>query len=201
LSEGQYGIVDMMHELTEKFGSDQPFKDKKLFKDIKKMTYKDVASFLKVYVDGDTPIPYGDFLSKAGVNYEAPKETSVFTLGGIQVGFNEETRRFVINNTYGMNEMGRALGYQNGDEVITLNGQSIPLENTNQFFQEIMNNLVEGEDLEVKVSRTNDQGVDQEKLLTAKIRKVTRMGSAKLSIDENATKEMLTLRESWLGVK
>jgi predicted metalloprotease with PDZ domain len=201
LSDGLYGIVDMMHDLTAKFGSEQPFKDKKLFKDIKKITYKDVAKFLKVYVDGDTPIPYGDFLSKVGVKYIAPEETSVFTLGGIQVGYNRETNRFVVNNTYGMNDMGEALGYHNGDEVITLNGQSIPLENTNQFFQGFMDNLVVGEILEVKVARKDEAGTEHEKVLKAKIQKVKRMSPPKLSIDEDAAMEEVTLRQAWLGQK
>ncbi len=201
LSEGEYGIVDMMHDLTEKFGSEEPFKDKKLFKDIKKMTYKEVAQFLKIYVDGDTPIPYGEYLSRAGVIYTAPEETLVFTLGGIQVGFNEETRRFVVNNTNGMNDMGHALGYQNGDEFITLNGQTIPLKNTNQFFREFINNLVLGEILEVKVSRKDEDGQENEKLLKAKIQKVNRMSPPKLSIDEHAGSDEMALRKAWLGKK
>ena len=199
LSDGKYGMVDMMQDLSEKFGSKEPFKDKKLFKDIKKMTYDDIAKFLKAYVAGDTPIPYGEFLAKVGVIYEVPKEEREFTLGSIQLGLNTETSRLVVTNTNSMNDVGHALGYKVGDEIVSFDGREVPTENIRSFIDDVKLNMVVGEVLEVVVVRTDSEGVAKEKLLKAKMQRVKKMTKPQLVIDNDATAEQVALRNKWLG--
>ena len=201
LSNGQMGVVDMMQGLGEKYGSEKPFKDKKLFKEIKKMTYKDIATFLNVYVDGDTPIPYGEFLGQAGVIYHPPQETMEYTLGQIHLGFNQETGRLIVHSTLEMNAMGHALGYQDGDEFISIQGRKVPSSGIREYIDSVMGDFVEGEILEVKVARKDQDGNESEVILSAPIQKVRKMSAPSLVIDEGASAEEVALRESWLGNK
>ena len=100
-----------------------------------------------------------------------------------------------------MNEMGHALGYQTGDEFISIDGQMIPTTNIQQFIQEFMANLVVGDMLEVKVLRKDENGVGHEVVLQAKNRKVKRMSPPKLTVDTDANADQVALREAWLGTK
>ena len=164
------------------------------------MTYKEIASFLKVYVDGDTPIPYGEFLAKAGVDYKAPEETMEYSIGGIHLGFNQETGRLFVHSTYGMNAMGRALGYKDGDEFVSINNRDVPSTGLQQYINETLASLQEGEQLDITVIRKDDNGEGQEVVLSAPVQKVKRLSAPELSPSENPSAEALALRQAWLGV-
>jgi len=66
-SKGQKGILNLMHDLSNIYGSSRPFKDEELFAKIAELTYPEVAAFLDKYVAGDTPIPYEFYFAKMGV--------------------------------------------------------------------------------------------------------------------------------------
>ena len=198
LSEGKYGIVDLMAELSSKYGSKKPFKDKKLFKSIEKMTYPEIGDFLNTYVGGDEPIPYGLFFDRAGIAYEAPRDTMMISLGNIQLGFNPDTRRLMVAGTHSMNEMGRELGYQVGDEFISINNEKVPQSNISVFINEIKSEMIEGEPLKVVVVRKDADGVERELELEAPARKVRLILPPAVFPDSDLTVDRLTLRDTWL---
>jgi predicted metalloprotease with PDZ domain len=67
LSNGQRGILSLMQDLSNEFGSTKPFKDEELFATITRITYPQIGEFLNTYVAGETPIPYDDYFAKMGV--------------------------------------------------------------------------------------------------------------------------------------
>jgi predicted metalloprotease with PDZ domain len=67
LSNGQRGILSLMQDLSNEFGSNKPFKDEELFATITRITYPQIGEFLNTYVAGETPIPYEVFFAKMGV--------------------------------------------------------------------------------------------------------------------------------------
>ncbi|MES2864509.1 MAG: peptidase M61, partial [Bacteroidota bacterium] len=67
LSNGQRGILSLMQDLSNEFGSNKPFKDEELFATITRITYPQIGEFLNKYVAGETPIPYDDYFAKMGV--------------------------------------------------------------------------------------------------------------------------------------
>ena len=67
LSNGQRGILSLMQDLSNEFGSNKPFNDEDLFATITRITYPQIGEFLNKYVAGETPIPYDDYFAKMGV--------------------------------------------------------------------------------------------------------------------------------------
>jgi predicted metalloprotease with PDZ domain len=198
LSDGKYGIVDLMAELTHKYGSKKPFKDKKLFKNIEKMTYPEIGDFLNTYVGGDEQIPYGLFFDRAGVAYEPPQDTMLISLGDVQLGYNPETRRLVVAGTHALNAMGRELGYQVGDEFISINGVKVPSSNISEFINDIKADISEGDPIQMVVARKDANGVEQELELTARARKVKRVMPPAIYPENDLSADRQALREAWL---
>lgn len=198
LSAGKYGVIELLQDLAKKYGQDKPFKDKKLFKEIKKLTYPEIGDFFKTYVDGSTPLPYNEILNLIGLEYIAPEEYMGFSLGNIRMGFNQETGRLVIASTAQMNTFGKELNYQTGDEIGTINGESLTPFNARTKIDEIKEKMKEGDPFEVMVYRPDSKGEYKEVTLKAVTKKVPLTRQAGLKIKENATEAQLALRKAWL---
>ena len=111
LSGGAYGIKDLKHDLSIRYGPGNYFEDDSLFDEITKLTYPEIRSFFTKYVEGTTPIPYEEFFGYAGVKYSPKKETMAFTLGGAALSVNKDGN-FVVLNTDKLNEFGQKMGYK-----------------------------------------------------------------------------------------
>ena len=195
-SNGEYGLIELMGDLSDKFGSKEPFKDKKLFKEIEELSYPQVGKFLKDYVDSNRPIPYEEFFGKAGIRYQGPSDTYVYSFGDVGIGFNQETGRVFVNSTNNLNEFGKALGYQQGDQLVSIQGKEIPSQGIREFFDAIKADMQEGEIFQVVVDRNGQQAT-----LSAPIQKARRIGDPVIELLENPTSEQLSLQRAWLGEK
>lgn len=70
LSGGKMGTQDLMQWLTQKYGEDKYFNDDDLFDEITKMTFPEIRSFFRDYIEGTQPIPLKEYLSKVGFIYD-----------------------------------------------------------------------------------------------------------------------------------
>ena len=70
LSNGKMGTQDLMQKLMKKYGAGQYFNDDELFDEITKMTYPEIQTFFRDFVQGTQPIPLKEYLEKAGFNYD-----------------------------------------------------------------------------------------------------------------------------------
>ena len=97
-SNGERGILDLMHKLSEEYGVEKPFNDNELFDKITKLTYPEVGEFLKTYVAGTTPIPYDQYLAKVGVTKASEQKAgSVFLKGQVPyIGIDPQTKQISV---------------------------------------------------------------------------------------------------------
>ncbi|MCB0661701.1 MAG: hypothetical protein KDC24_03090, partial [Saprospiraceae bacterium] len=198
-TNGKYSLVQLMEDLGNKFGKNQPFKDKQLFKEIEAMTNARVGDYLNTYVKKGVPLPYGDYFKKMGIAYQAPRDTMVFSLGDVQLTFDTVSHRLVVTNTYGLNEMGREMDYRVGDEFISVMGKKIPTSGIRAFFDGVMSELKEGGQFTVEVERDNAAGEPAIVTLSAKTKKAKRLHPPRISIEQGADKGIVSLREKWFG--
>lgn len=194
LSNGEYGLVDLMQDLSNKFGDNKPFKDKRLFKEIKKMTYPEIEKFLKTYVAGNTPLPLEEIFAKVGVKYTGAEKFMDYSIGRVAINLNPETNQLFITDTGNMNEFGKALGYQPGDIFHKIGGRSMPKDGFQKFFNETTSSMKEGEPFEVEVIRNGE--IVTLKATTIKVEKTRR---PQLTPMENPTDAQLKLRKDWIG--
>ena len=186
------------HDLGVKYGKDKFFEDDELFDVIEKLTYPEIKQFLLTYVQGGTPIPYERFFGMAGIKYIPKQVSQGFTLGGADIIGTAEGK-IVVNDIGGMDAFGKKLAYQKGDELMSLNGETLTLGNANMLVQKYYTTVKEGDIIRIQVNRKNAQGKMETVTLSAPAKKVEKTELHKLIIDPNPTQEQLALRKAWLN--
>ncbi|MCF8238712.1 MAG: hypothetical protein K9I85_11180 [Saprospiraceae bacterium] len=196
-SDGEYRLIDLLGDLANMYGPQRPFRDRDLIGDIVHLTDARFQAFFNQFVTGHTPLDYAYFFNLAGVAYTPPSDTMVYSLGDVQLGMNQETGRLVVNGVYQLNEFGRALGYKEGDELVSIQGQPVPSSSFGPYFKGIFAQVKEGERFEVAVLRKQG-GSAQEVRLVAPIRRVRQVLTPEVSFRDRASKRQTMNRNAWL---
>ncbi|WP_420581756.1 peptidase M61 [Reichenbachiella sp.] len=201
LSEGKYGVQNMMFDLSEKFGKDQAFNDEDLFNIITEMTYPEIGDFFKTYVEGTTPLDYEEFFALVGVDYVASEMRKEMNMGLTQgsYGYNPETSRVFIANADVLNAFGKSLGLKNGDVLVGINGKEIPLSGIGAFFQEVREEMKVGNQMTYTVMRQGEDGSESKVDLSTEIVEVDVEYTHILSLSEEPTEAQLAVRNGWLS--
>jgi predicted metalloprotease with PDZ domain len=183
-----------MTDLSKRFGKNKPFKDDELFDVIAQMTYPEIREFFSMYVEGSNPLPLKEMFRLAGVTYKKSGKERGFTLGQVSLNLDQSTGKILVYDTSELNEFGKDMGYNKGDEILTVNGKTIDAATYGNIVQEIFANSKEGDILKMEVLR-NGKVVK----LKAPMMKVEKETSHVLSFDGNASESQLQIREAWLG--
>lgn len=189
-SNGERGILDLMHKLSEEYGVEKPFNDNELFDKITKLTYPEVGEFLKTYVAGTTPIPYDQYLAKVGVTKASEKKAgSVFLKGQVPyIGIDPKTKEISVRPDIELNPFFTNLNLKPGDVILSLNSKPYSLDNIYDLIGE-SENWKENDAITVQIKRG---GKDE-----------TIKGTVKLPYEESETFKATDsskekLRNSWL---
>lgn len=73
LSDGKYGLRELILELIKKYGKGKPVSEATFFQDIAAMTYPEINDFFTKYVLGNNPLPYEPYFEKIGLKLERPE--------------------------------------------------------------------------------------------------------------------------------
>jgi predicted metalloprotease with PDZ domain len=198
LSGGKMGTQELMRELAKSYGKDRPFKDDELFDKITSLTYPEIGTFFKKYVNGPTPIPYAEILAMAGLRYELVANRRSVDIGKVKLLPNKVTGRMRVASTDGLNAFGRKLGYQVGDELLMIDGQKVTLDNSEELMAKFENHK-EGDKVKIVIMRPDGNGGFAEKTLKGKTIGTPVRGMNVVSVDPNATPEQIAVRRAWLG--
>ena len=198
LSDGKYGIRELLQTLSETYGIERSFEDEKLFDEIADLTYPEVREFFTRYVEGPEPLPLTEYLAYAGVNYQQAGVGKVNTLGNVGMGFDSDRNMLVIVGTDNMNSFGEQMGYEKSDLMVSINNETITAMN----FNEVYNNFLEqkeGEKVTIVVLRKNKKGVEKEKKLKGKVTAISKTKGGTVTWDTNPTEKQILIRKSWLN--
>lgn len=199
LSNGAYGVQDMMNDLAKEYGKTKSFKDDELFDKITKMTYPEIGEFFTTYVAGTTPLDYQEALNEVGIFYQAPDKFKELSLGHISFGVNEETNRLVINEIDHMNKFAKEMGYERGDEIFSFDGVEIDIENYDEEFAAFKERHKAGDLIEAVVLRANKKGKKKKVKLSANAIEVTVKTERDMKIMNDPTERQLALRKAWIN--
>ncbi len=201
-SDGKYGTQNLMKDLATKYGKTKSFNDADLFNDIEKFTYPEIGAFLRKHVGGTTPLPMADVLKRIGIEFVKEKVSNEFTFGGMELNYNEETRRLFVESTDGMDDFGKALGYKKGDELNKLNGQELKIEMARDIVSDYYKTVKEGDKVTVEVYRPKrKKGKYKVKTLTATARKLRTVKKNQLALMPDVNEKQAATLKAWLGYK
>ncbi|KFF18212.1 M61 family metallopeptidase [Flavobacterium hydatis] len=189
-SNGQRGILDLMHKLSDEYGVTKPFNDNELFAKITQLTYPEVGEFLNTYVAGTTPIPYATYLAKVGVTNAAEKVPGTIFLKGQTpyITINPETKQIMVIPEMELNPFFKSLDLRGGDYILSINEKPYSLVNIYDLITE-STTWKENDPITVKIKR---DGKD-----------LTLKGVVKLPYEEKNTfkatdNSKQALRNTWL---
>jgi len=204
LSEGKYGLRNLLLDLSKKFGKSKSFKDDELFDEITRMTYPEIGDFFTKYVKGADPLPFEKEFDWVGVTFIPEEKYEDYSLGvgssDVNVKQIDGKPYLYIASTENLNEMGKALGFQKEDVLVKINGEQLPdLGPTlGEFISRQREGLAEGNTLTFGVLRKDANGELKEVELKAPVHKISLSRKYILRFNPNATPEQLALRDSWL---
>ncbi len=204
LSKGEYGLQDLIKDLSKKYGKSKAFEDDKLFDEITAMTYPEIGEFFKKYVEGSERLPLEDVFELVGVNYIEKFISPELSLGlessAVTVTQTEDGPKLAIANTETLNDQCKALGFKKEDIILKINGEIIPYnEQFRDFFERQQQSLEVGKKLSFGVLRKNETGSLEEVELTADVMIVNREVRHLLGMNDQATPEQIALRKSWMS--
>ncbi len=200
LSHGKYGIMNLIHDLSNKYGKQKGFKDDELFDEIGKLTYPEIKQFLETYVGGGESLPFREIFNIVGINYSPAVETkdSAFSLGKVSLGYNPAAGRIKVVDTSKMNSLGKALGYHLNDEIISINNEKISAANANNFFQNFGSTSQPGDPLNIVIARKDANGNEDTLELKSVMTKFPKIKYDALELADNPTPEQVLIRNAWL---
>jgi len=153
-SNGERGILDLMHKLANEYGIEKPFNDNELFAKITEFTYPEVGEFLKTYVAGTTPIPYDTYLAKVGVTKSSEKKAGPVFLKGQTpyVSINQQTKEILVRGDIEPNAFFSNLKLKGNDVIVSVNNKPYSLENIYDLITE-SENWKENDPITLKIKR------------------------------------------------
>jgi predicted metalloprotease with PDZ domain len=153
-SNGERGILDLMHKLANEYGVEKPFNDNDLFAKITELTYPEVGEFLNKYVAGTTPIPYDFYLAKVGVTKASEKvPASIFIKGQTPyIGVDPATKIISVRPDIDLNVFFTNLKLKAGDIIVAVNGKTYNLDNIYDLIGE-SENWKENDPITLKIKR------------------------------------------------
>jgi predicted metalloprotease with PDZ domain len=220
LSGGKSGLRDLLLQLSEKYGKTKAFKDDELFDEITRMTYPGIGEFFQRYVKGReplakgvepshkevAPLPFEEVFNDVGITYSAEHSYEDLSLGidspDLGITQIDSVPKLQISTTAHLNEMGKALGFQEGDVLLKMNDSEFPEIGSPEFGAFIQRQLLalqEGKDISYTILRKDSNGEMKESILTAPVTKVAIVQQHLLAPNPNATPEQTALRNAWLS--
>ncbi len=198
LSEGKYGIMNLMQDLSKTYGKNQSFKDEELFDKITELTYPEIRDFFRQYVEGTNPLPLTETFNQVGITYQQEGEERKQTLGRFTLGYNPKTERLFVADTDKMNAFGRKMGFKKGDQLLQINGKNLTPENASDLLGTYVQNAPEGSRITVLVNRPGATGKMQAVKLKGRLQKTLEKTENQLVLNPDATPKQLELRQAWL---
>lgn len=199
LSKGKMGLQDVMRRMEKKFGKDKPFKDGELFDQIASVSFPEIRSFFTKYVEGPNPLPYRELFEKVGIIYESDVDRQVLTMGRVQFGVNEETKRYMVTGTNRLNKFGKDMGYRDGDELVEFDGQKVDQANFEMVVGKFRKNHKVGDKIAAVVARPDGKGGYKMKKLKGKAASVRQKARHLLTMNTDASSQQQQLQDAWLG--
>ena len=205
LSEGEYGVQEMMADLSKEYGKHNAFKDELLFDKITELTYPEMRDFFSRYVEGSEPLPMTEMLMKAGLIFELEGEFSDYSLGLTDENFGVDMDKGVIfiQNQGQLDEFGKSLALLDGDIIYSINGDIMPPFGPEimGFFENVVLSMEEGKEYTMTVIRRNEDGEEKKTKLSAPTIKITSIVPYAIRAIDEPTELHIKVRSAWLGME
>ncbi len=153
LSKGKSGLRELVLKLSERYNLNQTFKDEEFLNTIVEMTYPEIRTFIERYIQGNEPLPVGEYLNKIGYHYIYARPTGryIANTGSYEMLF--EGNKVLVSNVDPNDSVNRTLGLQNGDELVELKYLNFNVSVNDASFYYLFYLMAPGQPFQLKVIR------------------------------------------------
>ena len=200
LSDGEYGLINLLQDLWQTYGQDTFFVDDELFGIIAKTSgYPEMEEFFARHVAGAQPLPFEELLETVGISYKAEVTTESISTAGLKMLAAKDKDGMVIMSFDANNAFARQLGIQRYDILTNWNGVAVTRENGKEVVKNWAANASAGDEVEVEVYREIRDG--KFKKIKLKSTAITEKEVEKdlFTINENLTDKQRSLRHLWIN--
>jgi hypothetical protein len=92
-------------------------------------------------------------LGYAGVDYTRIKKVNNYSFGQCDIGYNPETHHLTVTGIKNLNDFGKKMGYQVGDEILKVNGKALQPQEFRPFREQWSKTVKDGDKLKIVVLR------------------------------------------------
>lgn len=191
LSDGKYGIQNLMADLAKKYGKNTPFKDDLLFDEIAKLTHPEIGTFLKDHVGGNKPLPLKEVFDLVGLTYS-----------------NEQYKQVAVNSYFiyedsdglflgGVSRVSdRPCDLKLEDRILTVDGKKVTRGNATDMLAYIKKKALDDEQVTFTARHQNGETVET----TCPLQLIGKgRPEATLQPNPGATPQQLKLRKAWIN--
>lgn len=199
LSEGEYGIQELMADLAKEYGPSRPFKDEKLFAEIARISgYPEMETFFNEHVGGTEPLPLAALLDQAGINYfETGRLKILSPLGGFEENkaFKMSFAGIKVKDANAFDSFSDTkIGFQENDLILEWNGKKLDLQNINTILGNYAAAAKAGDEIRVTVLRD-----EKEVVLKGNLSEVEMERPHVFKLKPNPSEQELKVLRAWLG--
>jgi len=186
LSNGTRGLRELILELQNKYGKDNPFPEDEFFEIVVEMTYPEIEHFINDYIKGTETLPYIEYMEKLGYKYigATPSDDTRPTMG-FSLAHNENGELMTLN----VSDEAKEYGVQEGDVLVKALGQDINMNTFRTIRQEVLAMNV-GDTCQV-VFKRNEEEIELDLIL------LQRMDKHVFEEMDELTEEQKFLRSVW----
>ena len=151
-SKSTLNLAGLIKQLSEKYGKEKAFIDNDFIDDITAMTFPEIGTFFKRYVQGDEPLPVEEYLSWAGISMHQGSEKRLALWGNFKLGINEKNQIIALNTDH-LDAFGTQIGFQENDVFYKLNGKELNLETWRDLLLDFQENTKDGSKVKIELIR------------------------------------------------
>lgn len=198
-SNGEYGLREVMARLGKKYGMKKSFKDAELFDQIATMTFPEIRTFFKEYVEGGKPLPLKETFDALGIHYNPDASRKVAEIKiGFSAGLAPDKKHLQVTDISGATGLGKRLGVQPDDMLVSMNDEPLTIETYQECFGKYAANAKAGDTVKFVVQRKDANGEAKEVALQADIREEAESYIA-IEAMASPTATQQKIRKAWEG--
>lgn len=198
LSDGYYGVRNLMNNLATAYGKQKAFNDEELFDKIASLTYPEIREFFRLHVEGNQPLPYADLFKIVGITYQPVGIEDRVALGPVRLNYDPESQKFVVEEINVGSASSQKSALRSGDQLLAINKKTLTRETALAVLKTEVYPHQPGYKIKVLVGRPSKRGKIKFKKLTVRVVKTTEEKKNVLALDPAATPQQKILRETWL---
>jgi predicted metalloprotease with PDZ domain len=187
LSRGERGLRDVYIDLINEYGKERPFDNASFFDQIVQETYPEIAAFIDAHIRACNPIDYASVFSPLGISYIPEMiDEEAAPIMGLQLA--QHGDKLVIS---GFSDPEMVTDLRIGDAILELFGEELHPGNYDAVMDR-KKDMKAGDSYSIAVSRKGER-IELTGTLIPKTRRHV------FSVDDDATRKEIKLREAWLG--